>query len=280
MATVIPHSRYQQDIANYWNAEERPVNLRLGDVDGLYHHHYGVGDVDWSVLDAPEAEQDQAVINEMHRLETAQAHLLIRHLGQVEPEQRILDAGCGRGGTSVLAHQAFGCHADGISLSSKQVDFANRRARELGIDDKVRYHVGNMLETGFAPGAYQAVWNNESTMYVDLKDLFAAHSKLLARGGRYVTITGCYNDVYGQPSKAVSTINAHYECNIHARSEYFAAMAANRLVPVHVENLTPATIPYWELRTHSSVTTGIEEAFLSSYRDGSFQYLLIAADRI
>jgi geranyl diphosphate 2-C-methyltransferase len=57
-------------------------------------------------------------------------------------------------------------------------------------------------------------------------------------------------------------------------------MAANRLTPVEVRDLTPLTIPYWELRAKSSVATGIEEAFLSSYRDGSFQYLLIAADRI
>src|SRR4051812_8811073 len=33
---------YQKSIAAYWNAEKDPVNLRLGDVDGLYHHHYGI----------------------------------------------------------------------------------------------------------------------------------------------------------------------------------------------------------------------------------------------
>ena len=57
-------------------------------------------------------------------------------------------------------------------------------------------------------------------------------------------------------------------------------MAANRLVPVTVVDLTAATIPYWELRAQSSLATGIEEAFLSAYKDGSFQYLLIAADRV
>ena len=278
--TTVARSPYQQDIANYWNAEERPVNLRLGDVDGLYHHHYGVGGVDWSVLQTPEDERDQAIINEMHRLETAQADILISHLGQVTPEQRILDAGCGRGGTSVLAHQRFGCYADGVSLSSKQVAFANNRARELGIDGKVAYHVGNMLDTGFERGAYQAAWNNESTMYVDLNDLFAAHSALLAPGGRYVTITGCYNEVYGQPSKPVSLINAEYERNCHGRREYFSALAANRLIPAYVQDLTPLAIPYWELRAQAGVATGIEDAFLNGYKDGSFQYLLIAADRV
>ncbi|GLY91522.1 geranyl diphosphate 2-C-methyltransferase [Actinoallomurus iriomotensis] len=274
-------SVYQKDVANYWNAERNPVNLRLGDVSGIYHHHYGVGDVDWSVLDVADGDaRDEAVITELHRLENAQARLLLRNLGEIRPEHRLLDAGSGRGGSSIMANAAFGCRVDGVSISQTQVDFANDQAAKHGVADKVRFHLRNMLDTGFESGAFQAIWNNESTMYVVLDDLFAEHSRLLARGGRYVTITGCYNDVYGLPCKAVSTINAHYVCDIHPRRDYFRAMAANRLVPVTVVDLTPDTIPYWELRQKSSVATGIEDAFLEAYRSGGFQYLLIVADRI
>jgi geranyl diphosphate 2-C-methyltransferase len=95
-----------------------------------------------------------------------------------------------------------------------------------------------------------------------------------------VCITGCYNDVTGGRSKAVSRIDEHYVCNIHPRSEYFKALAANNLVPINVIDLTAATLPYWELRAKSSVATGIEDPFLTAYREGSFHYLLIAADRI
>ncbi|WP_433332019.1 geranyl diphosphate 2-C-methyltransferase [Spirillospora sp. CA-294931] len=274
-------SRYQNDVADYWNAERNPVNLRLGDVSGTYHHHYGIGEVDGSVLEvADERARDEAMIAEMHRLENAQADLLLDHLGDIEPHHRLLDAGSGRGGTSLMANERFGCRVDGVSISAKQVDFANEQAARRGVSDKVRFHLANMLDTGLEAGAFQAIWNNESTMYVDLHDLFAAHSRLLARGGRYVTITGCYNDVYGLPSKAVSTINAHYVCGIHSRSEYFRAMAANRLTPISVVDLTAATLPYWELRAQSSLVTGIEDAFLEAYRGGSFHYLLIAADRV
>ncbi|MEU8125445.1 geranyl diphosphate 2-C-methyltransferase [Spirillospora sp. NPDC049024] len=273
-------SVYQHDVATYWNTERNPVNLRLGDVSGIYHHHYGIGEVDWSVLETPEDAREQAIITELHRLENAQARFLLDHLGDIRPDHRLLDAGSGRGGSSIMANAAFGCRVDGVSISQSQVDFANEQAAERGVSDRVRFHFKNMLDTGFEAGAFQAVWNNESTMYTVLDDLFAEHSRLLARGGRYVTITGCYNDVYGLPSRAVSTINAHYVCDIHPRSAYFRAMAANRLVPVTVVDLTADTIPYWELREKSSVATGIEGAFLEAYRDGSFQYLLIAADRI
>ncbi|MET9933296.1 MULTISPECIES: geranyl diphosphate 2-C-methyltransferase [unclassified Streptomyces] len=276
-----PATPYQGDIARYWNAEARPVNLRLGDVDGLYHHHYGVGDVDRDALGDPEdAAYEKRLVAELHRLESAQTDVLLDHLGDIGREDTLVDAGCGRGGSSVMAHQRFGCRVEGVTLSSAQAEFGNRRAKELGIEDHVRARVCNMLDTPFEKGGVAASWNNESSMYVDLDDLFAEHARFLKVGGRYVTITGCWNPKYGQPSKWVSQINAHFECNIHSRREYLRAMADNRLVPQAVVDLTPATLPYWELRATSSLVTGIEEAFIESYKDGSFQYVLIAADRV
>ncbi|MFB9905584.1 geranyl diphosphate 2-C-methyltransferase [Allokutzneria oryzae] len=273
-------SAYQRSVAEYWNTEADPVNLRLGEVDNLFHHHYGLGDYDPAVLEAPADVRDQAIINEMHRLETAQADVLLDHLGDVGPQDKLLDAGCGRGGSSIMANLRFGCEVDGVSISEKQVAFANEEARRRGVADKVRYHFRNMLDTGFETASRKAIWNNESTMYVDLHALFAEHARQLVVGGRYVTITGCYNDVTGGRSKAVSQIDQHYTCNIHPRSEYFKAMQANNLVPISVIDLTAATIPYWELRAKSSVATGIEGPFLTAYREGSFHYLLIAADRV
>jgi geranyl diphosphate 2-C-methyltransferase len=276
----VPLSTYQQSVADYWNRERNAVNLRLGEVDGIYHHHYGIGDADLSVLEGPAETRGERVVQELHRLESAQAELLLDHLGPVPPEDRLLDSGCGRGGGSLLAHQRFGCAVEGISISRSQIAFANERAAERGVDDRVGFNLRNMLDTGFETGSFDGIWNNESTMYVELSLLFAEYQRLLRRGGRYVCVTGCYNDAYGLPSRAVSEINAHYICDIHPRSTYFRELAAHRLVPVAVADLTAAAIPYWELRARSDLATGIEEKFLSAYRDGSFQYLLIAADRV
>ncbi|GAA1854892.1 geranyl diphosphate 2-C-methyltransferase [Myceligenerans crystallogenes] len=274
------HTDYQRSVAAYWNAERDPVNLRLGEVDGYFHHHYGIGDYDPSVLEGPADTRDERIIRELHRLESAQADILLDHLGDVRPHDRVMDTGSGRGGTSFMAHDRFGCAVDGVTISEQQVAFGNAQAAERGVAGKVAFHFRNMLGTGFDTGSLRASWNNESTMYVDLFELFAEQARVLRFGGRYVTITGCSNDVTGGRSKAVSRIDEHYTCNIHPRSEYFRAMAANGLAPIAVVDLTPAAIPYWELRARSSVATGIEEPFLTAYREGSFHYLLIAADRI
>ena len=269
-------SRYQASVAQYWNEEADPVNIRLGEVDGFYHHHYGIGAVD------PGAEErgDEAVIAELHRLESAQSELLLSALGPLGPGDLVLDAGCGRGGTAMMAHLKYGCDVEGVTLSAKQAAFANERAAQLGIADSVRFHERNMLSNELPDGSCAAIWNNESTMYVDLNALFAEHARTLRHGGRYVTITGTWSDVYGDvPSQAVSEINARYICACHPRSDYFSALADNRLLPVEVRDLTADTIPYWELRARSSVATGVEEPFLKAYREGSFHYMLIVAER-
>ncbi|MFI5778026.1 geranyl diphosphate 2-C-methyltransferase [Nocardia sp. NPDC051570] len=278
--TPVLRNDFQRSIADYWDREKDPVNIRLGEVDGIYHHHYGIGDYSPAVLEVPESERDSAVIAEMHRLETAQAELLLDHLGPLTAADRVMDAGSGRGGTSFMTNARFGCQVDGVTISESQVEFANGQAAQRKVDDRVRFHFRNMLDTGFPSGSMRAIWSNETTMYVDLAPLFAEFARLLAPGARYVCITGCYNDLTGGRSRAVSQIDQHYICNIHSRSDYFRAMADHGLVPIAVTDLTAATIPYWELREKSSVATGIEQAFLTSYREGSFQYLLIVADRV
>jgi geranyl diphosphate 2-C-methyltransferase len=245
--------------------------------DGFYHHHGGVGDPDPSVLQVPAERRDRAAIAELHRLESAQADLLLDHLGAVQPGARLLDAGSGRGGTSFMANRRFGCAVDGVSISDAQVRFANDQAAARGVADRVRFHYRNMLDTGLATGSRQVIWTNETTMYVDLHELYREFARVLRGGGRYVCVTACSDDVTGGRSRAVSQINQHYTCNIHPRSEYFKALAANNFVPVTVADLTRDTIPYWELRAASPLATGIEEAFLTAYREGSFHYLLIVA---
>ncbi len=285
----ILRSDYQKSVAAYWDntaptgsrgaSRQDDVNWLLGEIDGLYHHHYGLGDYDRSVLRGPQETRDERILAELHRLETAQAHFLLDHFGDIKPEDRLLDAGSGRGATSFMANNRFGCEVDGVTISEYQVGFANDQAEQRGVSDRVRFHFRNMLDTRFETGSRRVVWTNETTMYVDLFELFREFARVLEVGGRYVCITGCSNDLMGR-SEAVARIDEHYTCNIHPRSEYFKALAANDLVPIAVTDLTPMTIPYWELREHSAPATGVEEPFLESYCEGSFQYLLIVADRV
>ncbi|MGS2810304.1 SAM-dependent methyltransferase [Nocardia sp. MW-W600-9] len=89
-------------------------------------------------------------MRELHRLETAQADYLLDNLGPIQTADRLVDGGSGRGGTSFMAADRFGCQVDGVAISEYQVDFANDQAATRGATDRVRFHFRNMLDTGFA----------------------------------------------------------------------------------------------------------------------------------
>lgn len=273
---------HEETLVNYWDSKKDDnVNLLLGKSDGIYHHHYGIGDYDHSILDLPAEDREARIAEEMHRLENAQTELILEALGEVAPDDRVLDLGSGRGGTSFMIHDRFGCSVDGVNISQYQIDFSRRLAEQRGSAEKVKFHYRNMLATGFSDHSFQRLVSNETTPnLLDLFEAFGEFSRLLAPGGRYVVFTWCYNDMTNPPRTEIEEIDRHYPGNhIHSRSTYFNALAANSLVPCKVVDLTTEGIPYWDLRSRSNLRTGVEEAFLTAYRKNRLNFMLLAADR-
>ena len=77
----------------------------------------------------------------------------------------------------------------------------------------------------------------------------------------------------------MTAINDHYCCQIHRRGTYLKTLAESGLVASRVLDLTQQAIPYWELRSHSKLKTGVEEPFLVGYRKNHLNYLVIAAEK-
>jgi geranyl diphosphate 2-C-methyltransferase len=269
---------YEASVAEYWNAKrDDQINLLLGAEDGLIHHHYGVGDFDHTILDLSGDVREPALLRELHRLENRQTELILDAFGAVGSHDRLLDAGSGRGGTSFMLNDRFGCRVDGITISEYQVAYASRLASERGCADRVAFHLRNMVRTGFPAGRFDGVVTNETTMYVDLFELYREFARIVRPGGQYVCVTWCINDSVG-PAKDTRRIDTHYGCAMHRRSEYFKALAAHDFVPYAVVDLTTDGMPYWELRRHSAHRTGIEDAFLTAYRQRAANFLLLAAE--
>ncbi|WP_232666124.1 SAM-dependent methyltransferase [Pseudonocardia sp. TRM90224] len=277
----VARTEYERRSQADWDSKtDDPINLLLGQEDGLYHHHFGIGDYDASVLDLAEPEREAAILAEMHRMETAEVELILRGLRGLPSSARVMDGGSGRGGTSFMVNRRFGCSVVGMNFCRHHIAFAERIARERGWSKDVAFRFGNMVETGLEAGSFDAVVTNETTMYIDLDEGFREFSRLLRPGGRYVGVTWCANDAVATDSEAVRQIDEHYVCHIHRRSAYFAALAANGLSPISVTDHTSAAVPYWELREASQLRTGVEEPFLNGYASGELNYLVIVAEKL
>ncbi|GAA2035038.1 SAM-dependent methyltransferase [Nocardiopsis rhodophaea] len=276
LATSLLESRSQAD----WDAKRNdPINIQLGDLDGYYHHHFAVTGFNRGILETQGDELEALILKEMHRLENEQVSIILDAMGDVSPEASVMDAGSGRGGTSYMIGNRFGCHVHGVNFCEHHVEFARDVGRERGWDERVRFHLANMIATPFDGQSMDFVVSNETTMYVELHEAFREFARVLRPGGRYIGVTWCANDQVAWKSPVIETINSHYVCEIHPRAVYFKALADNGLVPLKVANLTADTIPYWELRSHSRLATGIEKAFLEAHSTNALNYIVFVAER-
>ena len=78
-------------------------------------------------------------------LDTAQRGKLdlVCHKLRLQPGERLLDIGCGWGSLVLHAVRNYGVHALGITLSPRQVAFAQQRAAELGLGDRATFRLAD-----------------------------------------------------------------------------------------------------------------------------------------
>jgi len=104
---------------------------------------------------------------------------------------RVLDAGCGVGGSSLFLAQKYGCDVVGISLSGKQVQRASTIAEKAQIHPKPSFLVGDYTHTGFEKHSFDVVWAVESVCHASNKEDFVAEAaRLLKTGGRLILADG------------------------------------------------------------------------------------------
>ncbi|MCR5879238.1 cyclopropane-fatty-acyl-phospholipid synthase family protein [Phenylobacterium sp. J367] len=78
-------------------------------------------------------------------LEEAQAAKK-RHIAaklRLSPGQRVLDIGCGWGGLAMTLARDFGVEVLGVTLSTEQLDLAQRRIAAAGLEDRVRIELAD-----------------------------------------------------------------------------------------------------------------------------------------
>jgi cyclopropane fatty-acyl-phospholipid synthase-like methyltransferase len=111
----------------------------------------------------------------------------LAELGRIAEGERVLDAGCGVGGSAIFLARRFGCRVHGITLSAAQVETCRTNAARHGVAHLVRFERRNYLATGLPAGAFDVVWAVESVCYAfDKADFLREAFRLLRPGGRLV----------------------------------------------------------------------------------------------
>lgn len=99
--------------------------------------------------------------------------------------ERVLDIGCGMGGSSIYLAKHRGCTVTGVTLSPVQRFWASVAARCQGARRNATFRCADAEQVEFAPATFDVVWSVECTEHLfDKPQFFRRAAEWLLPGGR------------------------------------------------------------------------------------------------
>ena len=117
---------------------------------------------------------------------------------------RVLDVGCGIGGSSRILANYYGFNVTGITISPAQV----KRAKELTpYECKCNFKVMDALDLKFEEGIFDGVWSVEAGAHMNNKTKFADQMLRTLRPGGYLALADWNSrDLQKQPPSMIEKI--------------------------------------------------------------------------
>ena len=134
--------------------------------------------------DAPTPE-DLKPVDEFHTGGQEATDALLNQL-DITSETRVLDIGCGIGGTARHVAARAGCHVTGVDLTPAYVTAAKTLSTLVGLDALTTFRTGSALDLPVPVHAFDLVLMFHVGMNIDdKKTLFAEVARVLAPGGTF-----------------------------------------------------------------------------------------------
>jgi SAM-dependent methyltransferase len=162
--------------------------------------HYSRGDLVASILEALRAmgkdpshlsPADLAPVDAFH-IRGREATVELAARAALAPGLRVLDVGCGLGGSARYLASEYRCHVTGIDLTKAYVEAATELAALVGLGEMVEFRQCSAIELPFEDGSFDVAWTEHVQMNIaDKRAFYRELARVLAPGGRLV-----FHDVF------------------------------------------------------------------------------------
>ncbi len=243
----------QQQIQQFYDASSGLWEQIWG--EHMHHGYYGVAG------DQPK-ERRQAQIDLIEELLSwADAQLGVAHTDR--KIDRILDVGCGIGGSSLYLAEKFNAAVTGITLSPVQATRAIARAAEKGLSDRATFEVADALRMPFPDESFDLVWSLESGEHMPDKRKFLQECyRVLKPGGMFIFATWCHRPIAPLAPLLTAEEQAHLAkiyrvyCLPYVISlpEYETIAQDSGFQQIRSADWSPAVAPFWNIVIDSALT--------------------------
>ncbi len=187
---------------------------------------------------------------------------------------KVIDIGCGIGGSSLYLAEKLPAEVVGITLSPVQANRAQERAAAAGLKDRTTFKVANALAIPYEDNTFDVVWTLESGEHMPDKTKFLQECyRVLKPGGRLIFATWCHRPTDGEAGfltpAEIRHLDQIYEvyCLPYVISlpEYEAITTACGFQGMRSTDWSLAVAPFWDVVIDSSITP---EAILGLFKAG------------
>lgn len=221
--------------------------------------------------------------------------LLIQKSG-LKRGAKVLDVGCGIGGTSIYLAKELDCDVTGITISPVQVGMAREAAQ--GMKNPPRFQVDDANAISVT-GTFDIVWAVEMISHLrDRDNLFRRAGELLKPGGKMCVTDWCKDEGLSAANerKYIDPIEEGMLVSLPTFSEYLQHIANHGFRLLYYEDISARVVRTWDITSESikpgviwdfATKNGAElVAFLHSFRamragfkSGAFRYLALVLEK-
>jgi len=170
-------------------------------------------------------------------------------LDQLPRNTKVLDVGCGIGGSSRYLASTYGFHMHGVSISAAQI----ARARQLTTDRKCEFRLDDALKLSLPNESFEVVWCLEAGPHMPDKEAFAKELlRVLKPGGTLVVADWNVRDHQREPLSWLEKIILHQALRQWSHPPFVSIEEFSEILKRSgmAENVTTAdwtveTLPSW-----------------------------------
>lgn len=181
------------------------------------------------------------------------AQALVRSLarwGGLDQDSEVLDVGCGTGAQDVLiARELAPRRLVGLDLTWAHVQTARRRAREAGLEDRVRFLHGTAVDLQFADASFTHVLGVEGNVHFDTRERFFAEAFRVLRPGGQLLLADYVTPEVPRGRARTALLRAVCKAwhvpveNQHTAEVFAAKLGRAGFTSVEVQHVGERTIP-------------------------------------
>ena len=183
-------------------------------------------------------QQHQALLNK---------NAILYQYAGIQKTDKVLDAGCGIGGSSIWLAKQYGNQVTGITISQQQAKLAEQHAQRHGVTDLVDFQVADFCTTPFDDASFDVVWALESSCHaLNKADFLKEAFRLLRPKGRLVVCDGFLLQRQFNPQQwqaVVTCLDGWAVPNLCSRQAFTDLLAQENFETIHCYDITAETMP-------------------------------------